>query len=215
MSDLLAALEAALSGGASEAFKEAEASSGSLYDLPPDGEYQALVHLFEFMEYKDNKGIGLKVSYQITNHAIYAGRICGDLMTIASFEPDGQGGTIVNTDRIAWLKGFLVKMEVDVENIDLGIDLRPGSSMLERLIDTPVAIKIKRSEARDGSGRKFENVYLQQKIGDYGAGAAGVPAGDGFTPHKQSDVPGAESFDFGNVGVGARGGAVADDDIPF
>lgn len=204
---LYAALEKALAGGVSEAFEEAEARAGSIYDLPPDGEYQALIHLFEFMEYKDNKGIGLKVSYQITNDRVYAGRIAGDLFTIASFKPDGT----VDTSRIDWLKGWLALMGVDVAQFDIASELRPSSPTLEALLDTPVLIKIKRTQGKwpDGSPRTFENIYLVKPLGEWGSGASTAD----FAPRPASDVTSQASLDgFSPPPAVAR---AADDDIPF
>lgn len=194
--DLMAALDAALAG-VSEAFKEAPANTGSIYDLPPDGDYQALVHEFEFIPYPAG-GIGLKVRYQITNHSLYGGRICGDLMTISE-------------ERIAWLKGWLAKMGVDVDTLDLARELRPDSGTLTALLDTPVMIKVKRNQARDGSGKVYENVYLQQMLGEWGSGASA----------RVSDVPGAAQGEFDGGGFAmappahATRGMTDLDDIPF
>lgn len=207
MSDFLAALEAALDQVETE-WADAPANTGSIYDLPPDGEYEALTTAFEFIEYKKKDdgsggGVGIKVSYQVTNHNQYAGRICGDLMTISP-------------ERLPWLKGWLAKMNVDVDTLDLRSELRPGSATFNALLDTPVLIKVKRSQGKVGSaseGKTFENVYLQQVLGEWGSGAAASGGTNGFTPIRPSDVTTPQdAFSFAPSPARQR---AADDDIPF
>lgn len=148
MADIQAALDAVQG-----AFKEAPAQGGSIYDPPPDGDYQALTHEFGFhgWEAKDGRpaGIGFKVNYQVTNNAAYAGRICGAMFNIS------------DPERIGYLKGWLTEMGVDTEaeGFDLKAALDPSGETLARLLDVPVMIRVKRSGG-------YVNVYLQQRLGD-------------------------------------------------
>lgn len=192
LDDIQAALDAVQG-----AFADAPADTGSIYTPPPDDDYEALIHEFEFLG--GDWGVGLKVRYQITNHSMYAGRVVGDLFSLTP-------------ERIQWLKGFLGRLDVNTEEIDVTVDLRPGSEMLNGLLDTPVLIKVKRSmgtEKGTGQPKEYVNVYLQRKLGAPGSN------GQGFTPIAASDVTTpADAFDFGNVG-GANQYTPTDDDIPF
>lgn len=184
-SDVMEALQRALDGVA-DAFRDAPADGGSIYAPPPDDEYEALVHEFEFLS--GDWGVGLKVNYQITESQQYSGRIVGDMFGI-------------RPDRIQWLKGFLSRLGVNVEELDVR-EIRPGSEVLNGLLDTPVLIRIKRNR-RDG--QEFVNVYLQRKLGEPGS------AGGGFTP--ASDLGAQQGLGF-ETGYGRAQGAT-DDDIPF
>lgn len=168
------------------AFASAPAEGGSIYDPPPDNDYEALVNEFSFVgwEPKNGKpgGIGLKINYQITNHSTYSGRICGAMFNLT------------DPERIGYLKGWLSVMEVDVESFDVR-ELRPTpDSILNSLLDVPVLIRVRRSNG-------YVNVYLQQRLG------AAVTRSDVTPPQA--------GFDFAGAGVGARGQNATDDDIPF
>lgn len=187
--DLLEALQSALDG-VEEAFRDAPADSGSLYQPPPDDDYEALVHQFEFLS--GDWGVGLKVNFQITNHSKYSGRICGDLFGITP-------------DRIGYLKNFLARLDVDVENMSVQ-ELRPGSDLLNSLLDTPVLIRVKSKDSGNNDGKRYTNVYLQRKLGEPGSN------GQGFTP--RSDLGTQQGIDFGAL-AGTRVQNATDDDIPF
>lgn len=175
--------------GIADAFRDAPAEGGSIYDPPPDDDYEALVHEFGFhgWEAKEGKpgGIGLKVNYQITNHSTYAGRICGSLFNIT------------DPARIGYLKGWLNTMGVNVEapEFDIRTYLRPEpGGPLNALLDAKVLIRVKRSNG-------YVNIYLQQRIDD-----------GSYTP---SDVtPAQAGFEFATP-VGRSAAGPQDDDIPF
>lgn len=184
LEDLQAALD-----NVEQAFREAPAEGGSIYDPPPDDDYEALVNEIAFIAWEAKNGnpagIGLKVNYQVTNHSTYSGRICGAMFSLTP-------------ERIGYLKGWLNTMGVDVENFDLQ-QLRPEpGSVLYSLLDVPVLIRVKRNRSNDG--RLFVNVYLQQRLGD---------------AVQTSDVTDRQAgFDFGAPAVGV-GRNATDDDIPF
>jgi hypothetical protein len=174
--------------GLDAAFKDAPAQGGSIYDPPPDGDYQALIHEFTFVGWEAKNGnpagIGLKVNYQVTNHATYTGRICGTMFGLAP-------------DRLGYLKGWLETLGVDTSDLSL-TELRPEpGSLLSQLLDTPVMIRVKR---KDG----YTNVYLTEKLGD--ASVSDVTSQqdfNGFQPAAQGFAP------------TGRNAAKGDDDIPF
>lgn len=174
--DLMAQLEAALNDpGLQAAWNDAPAQSGSIFDPPPDGEYDALVHEFEFIawEAKDGKpaGMGLKVNYQVCNDAKYTGRIVGDMFGLAP-------------ERLGFLKGWLEQFGVDTNAMSLG-QLRPGieGSVIDPLLDKAVVVKVRRKG-------QYVNVYLQQVI-EGGWQKSDVTTPDqlsAFTPHPRSAV---------------------------
>jgi len=198
MSDLMAALEAALSQNA-DAWTEAPAETGSIYDPPPEGEYEALVSGFEFIQWDAKSadkpaGVALKVTYQVTNHSTYSGRVTSDMFTLTVPE------------RLKWLKGWLNTMGVNVENMAL-TDLRPvdtGDGLLDKLLDTPVLIYVKHKVV---NGERRVNTYLRQVLGEWGAGTA----------QPRSDITTQQTFDdfAPQQGSNAVHQGAKDDDIPF
>jgi hypothetical protein len=179
--DITAALDSL-----AEAFNSAPAQGGSIYDPPPDGDYQALVHEFNFVGWDAKPamngqpakpaGIGLKVNYQITNDATYAGRVCGTMFNL-------------HPERIGYLKGWLSKLGVETDGLDIR-QLRPEpGGLLEKLLDTPVLIRV----VRKGG---YTNIYLEDRLGDA----------------RTSDVTSQQSFQEFAPAAKTR---AADDDIPF
>lgn len=161
-------------------------TGGSLYELPPDGDYQALVHRFDFFESNAGQAF-LKTELEIQNDPQYSGRIAS---TVHNLE---------DPDRIGWLKGHLQLLGMDVDGLDLR-EIRPGSPRLQELLDTPVAIAIKTSDRLDKDGQPYRNVYVNQRLG--------APLTTGGA--KTSDVPGDEAGFTHEPAV-----ATADDKIPF
>lgn len=172
------------------AWGAADAAVGGLFEPPPDGDYQALVHAFDFFDTPKN-GAFLKIELQVANDATYNGRTAESIFSLE------------DKDRIGFLKGVLAILGVDVENTPL-TEIRPGSGTLNALLDTPVAIRIRRSDKSDKDGRPYVNVYINQRLGDpiRQGGQARPPA---------SDVPGAKPGEF----EPSRGGMVEPDQIPF
>lgn len=132
------------------AFNEAKEPSGG-FELPPDGDYQALVHGFDFLEFSDVAF--LKTELQIHNDPEYAG---------------AQASTVHNLedpDKLGWLKQHLAILGVDVANFDL-TEIRPGSQTLTRILDTPVEITIKTSTKTNKDGVPYRNVYVNRSLGE-------------------------------------------------
>lgn len=201
----LSALEAALAQGV-EAFEQAPADAGgSMYEPPPDDDYDALIHEFDFIEWDAKSvdqvgGIALKVRYQVTNHEFYAGRICDDMFVLAEKLP---GGHVQASERVKWLKGWLYKLGVNVEDPNVLLQCRPGSELLNSLLDKPVRIRVKRKEDRNGQMRT--NIYLLEAGGEYLPAAA--------PPSNQASFN--DTSGFAPQPSNAVYGRPADDDIPF
>lgn len=174
------------------AWQDAPADTGSIYAPPPDGEYQALINEFDFIEQNDPPHAAfLKVVFQVDNDPEYSGRLVDTLFALE------------DPERVKWLKSFFARLGVNVEQTPI-TEIRPGSALLNGLLDTPVLIKVKRSEKsfdRDGSPRV--NIYLQQKLGAYRL--AGAPA---------SDVTTQEQLGAFEPAVG-KNATFDGDDIPF
>lgn len=143
--------------------------------LPPDGDYQALVKRFDFFEAKSSGQAFLKTELEIVHDRDYAGR---EAEVVHNLE---------DPDRINWLKRHLSTLGADVEGLDLR-QVRPGSQLLEALLDTPVEITIKTSDRRDKDGNPYRNVYVNRKLGepitDVPVTADPVPAGAATDPDK-------------------------------
>lgn len=189
-------LEARLAAMAGD-WADAPADTGSIYAPPPDGEYQALIHNFDFIESNETpKRIYLKVTYQIDNEAEYSGRRVDTLFGLE------------DPDRIKWLKSWLARL-IGAERVEQTpiTDVRPSSPLLNELLDVPVLIKVKRSDrAVDNEGNPRVNIYLQQRLGDSLNGQ--------LLARKSSDVTQQPSLDDFAPAVG-RSAINDDDDIPF
>jgi hypothetical protein len=138
-------------------FQEASADGGSMYDPPPDDDYQALINEFEFFEAGSPTQAFLKMRLLVQHHDKYGGRVCD---TIYNLE---------DPDRLDWLKRDLAKIvgPERVEQLNYGVDLLPGSAFLEKeLLDVPVLIRVKRPGKKNAKGYEIVNVYLQQRLGD-------------------------------------------------
>jgi hypothetical protein len=137
-------------------FQEASADGGSMYDPPPDDDYQALIHEFDFFEAGPPTQAFLKMRFQVQHHPEYGGRFAD---TVYSLE---------DPDRIDWLKKDLATLvgREQVEQLNDGVDLLPGSDFLESLLDVPVLIRVKRPGRKNAKGYEIVNVYLQQRLGD-------------------------------------------------
>lgn len=142
LEDRLAAMQAA--------FKDASDPSSN-FELPPDGDYQALVNGFDFLEFNDVAF--LKTELQIHNDPEYTG---SSASTMHNLE---------DPDKIGWLKKHLAILGVNVEHLDL-TEVRPGSATLSAVLDTPVEITIKTgSRINQKTGEPYRNVYVNRSLG--------------------------------------------------
>lgn len=162
-----------------EAFNDAPTDSGSITELPPDGEYQALVKSFDVFESKAGD-LYLKTVLEVAFDREYAGR---EAPTIHSLD---------DPDRIKFLKTHLSRLGADVENLDMR-EVRPGSELLTSLLDVPVAIAVRTSSKTDANGVPYRNVYLNERLGNpmnaNGAGVVGGPMLGGKVQQPATDVP--------------------------
>lgn len=134
------------------AFQQASADTGSPFDPPPDGDYQALVKRFDFFESKAGQAF-LKTEMEVVHDPHYSGR---EASVVHNLE---------DPDRINYLKRHLAILGADVDALDLRL-VRPGSVVLEALCDTPVEITVKTSDRTDKDGNPYRNVYVNRRLGD-------------------------------------------------
>jgi hypothetical protein len=160
-----------------EAFKAASADGpASLFDPPPDGDYQTLVHEFDFFEGGQPKQAYLKIRFQVQHHPEHAGRFCESVYSLE------------DPDRLDFLKSDLAKLvgRDAVEGLNFAVDLLPGSDFLESLLDVPVLVRVKTgTKINPRTEKPYVSIYLQQRLGDPVHGA--TPPGR--LPTSGSDVP--------------------------
>lgn len=110
-----------------------------LNDLPPDGDYQAVVDRFDIFEAKSNNRLYLKTE-----------------MTVALGDYKGWSVDTIHSlddpDRMSWLKKHLTTLEVDCH------DLSKLEDCLVTALDAPVLVAVK-------TKGEYRNVYVNQRLG--------------------------------------------------
>ena len=127
-----------------EHYKQASADPAGNFELPEDGDYQAVIERFDFPEI--NGVLYLKTFYVIHHDPKYEGR---KVDTIHNLE---------DPDRIEWAKKHLTTLGYEGSLGDLITGLGP-------IIGTPVELTIKTSSKTDKEGRPYRNVYCNKRLG--------------------------------------------------
>jgi hypothetical protein len=173
------------------AFDAAPAEGPSQFDPPPDGDYQTLLHEYDFFEGGDPKQAFMKIRFQIQHHPEHAGHFIEKVYTIET------------EDGVGYLKSDLHRMGVNVEGFQLS-RIATGELQSETL-DLPLLIRVKRPGKLNRKGKEIVNVWIQQRLGDP-VRAQSVGEARGWNP---SDVPGAQGDEFVHPDQGKL------DDVPF
>jgi hypothetical protein len=135
-----------------QAWDQAPASTGFGDDWPPDGDYQATILEFDFID-TEKAGLFLKVVFQVENDATYRGRRVEQLYTLE------------DPDRLKYTKQALATMGVDTAGTALA-DIYPDAPLLNSLLDTPVEIAVKSSEkVNEKTGQRYRNAYVNKRLG--------------------------------------------------
>lgn len=154
-------------------------------DRVEDGTYQTVIKDFDFFEGKNGQAAGMlfiKTIFEIRHDSKYNK---AEVSAIHNLE---------DPERYSWLKRHFDKLGVDVDAIE-ATELRPGSDTLKSLLDVPVEIAVKSSDKLDANGVPYQNVYVNQRLGD----------------SLGSDVTTPEML----TGVANTSGNTTDEDIPF
>ena len=139
------------------AYADAPTEPPSQFDPPPDGDYQALVHEFDFFEGGTPKQAYLKIRFQVQHHPEHAGRFAEIVYSLE------------DPERIGYLKaGFAKLIGTDAANrMNIAVDCLPGSELLESLLDVPVLIRVKTgNRINQKTGKPYVGVYIEQRLGD-------------------------------------------------
>jgi hypothetical protein len=173
------------------AFDAAPDEGPSMFDPPPDGEYQTLLHEFDFFEGGEPRQAYMKIRFQVVHHPEQAGRFCEIVYTLE------------DPDRISYLRADLHKLGEDTSRFDLAREITTGA-LQARLLDTPVLVRVKTgSKMNPKTGRPYVGVYVQRRLGDpdrtarrdlerTGASDVPEPAANEFVHPEQAsldDVP--------------------------
>jgi hypothetical protein len=136
------------------AFDAAPDEDTDRFAPPPDGEYQTLVHEFDFFEGGDPKQAYMKMRLQVVHHPEQAGRFCEIVYTLE------------DPDRISYLRRDLARLGEDTSRFDLARELTTGA-LQARLLDTPVLVRVKTgSKLNPKTGTPYVSVYVQRRLGD-------------------------------------------------
>jgi hypothetical protein len=174
------------------AFDAAPDEGPSQFDPPPDGEYQTLLHEFDFFEGGEPRQAYMKIRFQVVHHPEQAGRFCEIVYTLE------------DPDRISYLRADLHKLGEDTSRFDLAREITTGA-LQARLLDTPVLVRVKTgSKMNPKTGRPYVGVYVQRRLGDPDRTARRDLERTGA-----SDVPGAAAGEFVHPEQASL------DDVPF
>jgi hypothetical protein len=138
---------------------------------PPDGDYQALVHRFDFFEGGENNHAYLKTELEVQHDDDWHGTI---VETIHDLE---------DPDRLGFLKQHLQTLGLELDSFS---DLE---NRLSEVLDVPVAIRIKTSDKTDNDGNNYRNAYVNERLGgpigsDVPPDTAGLPVDEpDFAPN--------------------------------
>lgn len=125
-----------------DSWRDAKPASDGI-EMPPDGDYQALVERFDFFESSKNGHLLLKTELSVTS-SDYAGW------------PASTMHDLEDPERLGWLKKHLSTLGLDVDE--------PLSTLKERLqavVGVPVQIAIK-------TKGEYRNCYVNKRLGDPG-----------------------------------------------
>jgi hypothetical protein len=121
---------------------------------PPDGDYQTLVHDFDFFQGGTPRRAYMKMRLQVQHHPEEAGRFAEKVYSIE--EEDGIG----------YLKADLHRLGVNVQGMNIGQAITSGA-LAEELYDVPVLVRVKRPAGKTNKrGEQVVNVYIQRRLGD-------------------------------------------------
>jgi hypothetical protein len=147
-----------------DAWQQAEIPEGG-YELPPDGDYQAVVERFDWFEANSNGHLFLKTEMRISSGASSG----AEVQTIHDVE---------DPERLGWLKRHLST---------LGVEDGPLNTLEQRLAPvagTPVEIRIKTSTKTNADGIPYRNVYVNKRLGAPGAAPAAAAS-----KNPDDDIP--------------------------
>lgn len=148
---------------------------GGAFDLPPVGDYQAMLDRWDHFEGKNGKTAGhlfLKAEYVIQHHELAGKQV--DLIYNMD-DPEGKG--------IGFLKADLKKL--GVEDAD-DLDAAGIHRVLEQVCDTPVLLAVRVSKKLNPeTNEPFRNAYLRESFG--APMRSDVPQGGDFPAGTTTD----------------------------
>jgi len=153
-------------------------------DRVDDGVYQTVIKDFDFFEGKNGVNAGkffIKTVFEIRHDRKFNG---AEESSIHNLE---------DPEKFNYLKRHFLKLGVDVDTLPMA-ELRPGSDTLRGLLDVPVEIAVKTSDAKDINGVNYVNTFVNQRLGD--------SLGSDVTPQSLLDSV-------------AKPAETADDSVPF
>ena len=134
------------------------------WENPPDGEYQARVHSFDFHDGKG--GLALRTQFELIGPSNAGWKV-------STFHP------LENPDRLKWTKRHLLMLGVEAHSLEELEAALP--SALDKVCD--VALKSKKV-----GETTYQNLYLNRVMGGVKAEPS-VPAAEEPPPHEDADRP--------------------------
>lgn len=149
-------------------------------DLPPDGDYQAIVERFEPFQAKSSGAYWLKTELRIQLDPEWDGKI---VTTIHALD---------DPDRAEFLVRHLRTLGLSADELE---DLANIDQALHKVLDVPVRIAVVTADRiNEKTGLPFRNVYVNERLGppltsqqrsDVPADPPAPPAAAGATPDEE------------------------------
>jgi hypothetical protein len=153
-----------------DAWQAAEASEEQSekkeWENPPDGEYQARVHSFDFHDGKN--GLALRTQFELLGPHNAGWKV-------STFHP------LEDRDRLKWTKQHLSMLGVNAHSLEELESALP--SALDKVCD--VALRTRKGK----DGREWQNLYLNRVVGGVTASESQPVSGEEPPPHDDEDRP--------------------------
>lgn len=160
----------AMEGAWAEADAAEDKSDERVYENPPDGEYQARVHSFDFHDGKS--GLALRTQFELLAPSNMGWKV-------STFHPLEQA------DRLRWTKSHLKMLGVEAHSFE------ELEAALPKALDQVCDVVLKTRKANNG--KEYQNLYVNRVMNGVTASAEEPP------PHEDTDQPAPKRDDLDDI----------------
>lgn len=162
-----------------DAWKAADASDDKPekkeWENPPDGEYQARVHSFDFHDGKS--GLALRTQFELVGPSNAGWKV-------STFHP------LEDTERLKWTKRHLLMLGVEANS------LAELEAALPSALDKVCDVALKSKQVGD---KTYQNLYVNRVMNGVTASASQPVSDDAPPPHEDFDRPKPKRDDLDDI----------------